>query len=182
MSRLAGTLTVLCALSALAFVSPSFAQDEGSHAGSAAGRSVAVRPPEVAGGAPVSGTTAMLASAAYPGLGQLLNGAEPKAAIVSAAEVALVAALVVEDRRTRYAQRMYEQTNEPDYFDEYSEHYDRRQTLIWWVAVAALYGLADAYVDANLSGFDDEPAPVFESSVGAGEHGAEFRLGVALRF
>ena len=36
----------------------------------------------------------MVASAAYPGLGQLLNGAEHKAAIVSAAEAVLVAALV----------------------------------------------------------------------------------------
>ena len=131
---------------------------------------------------PVGGNTAMIASAAYPGLGQLLNGAERKAAIVSVAEAALVAALVVEDRRTRYTQRMYEQTKDLDWYDEYSRHYDKRQTLIWWVAVAALYGLADAYVDANLSGFDEPDTPVIEGSFGPGERGGGFTLGVAVRF
>jgi hypothetical protein len=130
----------------------------------------------------VSGSTAMVASAAYPGLGQLLNGAEHKAAIVSAAEAVLVAALVVEDRRTRNAERMYEQTKDDFWYDEYSEHYDKRQTLVWWVAVAALYGLADAYVDANLTGFDDMSVPALESSFNAGEDGGEFRVGVAMRF
>jgi hypothetical protein len=124
----------------------------------------------------------MVASAAYPGLGQLLNGAERKAAIVSAAEAALVAALLVEDRRTRNAQRKYEETNDEDWYDEYSKHYDKRATLVWWVAVAALYGLADAYVDANLTDFDDSDAPTLEGSFGAGEDGSEFRLGVAVRF
>ena len=130
----------------------------------------------------VDGTTAMFASAAYPGLGQLLNGAERKAALVSAAQVLLVAGLVVEDRRTRNALRMYEQTNDNYWFDEYSEHYDKRATLVWWVAVAALYGLADAYVDANLTGFDEPDAPAFEGSFGAGEDAGELRLGVAMRF
>ena len=108
-----------------------------------------------------------------------MNGAEPKAAIISAAEAFLVARLIVEDRRVRNSLRLYRQTNNDRYFDDYSEHFDRRQTLIWWAAVAALYGLADAYVDAHLAGFSESPASHLESSVG---DGGEFRLGLAFRF
>ena len=101
-----------------------------------------------------SGATAMIASAAYPGLGQLMNGTESKAAIVSAVEAFLVAGIIVEDRRARNSLRLYKQTNSDRYYDDYSEHFDRRQTLVWWAAVAVIYGLADAYVDAHLAGFE----------------------------
>ena len=130
-----------------------------------------------------SGTIAMAASAAYPGFGQLLNGAEQKAAIVSAVEVILVAGLVVEDRRARNSLRLYKQTNDDRYYDDYSEHFDNRQTLVWWAAVAALFGLADAYVDAHLASFEDSPAPRMESSFGEdGAGGGEVRVGLTFRF
>ena len=128
-----------------------------------------------------SGATAMVASAAYPGLGQLMNGKEPKAVIVSAVETFLIASLVMEDRRARNSLRLYKQTNRDAYYDDYSEHFDRRQTLVWWAVVGAIYGLADAYVDAHLSDFEDDPAPHLESSFGGDERG-EFRLGLAFRF
>ncbi len=129
------------------------------------------------------GTTAMVASAAYPGLGQLLNGTEYKAAIVCAVETFLVVGVVVEDRRARNSLRLYKQTNDERYYDEYSEHFDNRQALVWWAAVAALYGLVDAYVDAHLAGFDDSAAPHVESSFGGdGAGGGEFRVGLTFRF
>ncbi len=129
------------------------------------------------------GTVAMVASAAYPGLGQLLNRAEHKAAIVCAVETFLVAGLVVEDRRARNSLRLYKQTADDRYYDEYSEHFDKRQALVWWAAIAALYGLADAYVDAHLVGFDDSPAPRVESSLGGdGTGGREFRVALTFRF
>ena len=129
------------------------------------------------------GTTAMVASAAYPGLGQLLNGTEYKAAIVCAVETFLVAGLVVEDRRARNSLRLYKQTNDERYYDEYSKHFDNRQALVWWATVAALYGLVDAYVDAHLAGFDDSAAPHVESSFGGdGAGGGEFRVGLTFRF
>ena len=130
-----------------------------------------------------SGTTAMTASAVYPGLGQLLNGTEHKAAIVCAVETFLVAGLVVEDRRARNSLRLYKQTSDERYYDEYSEHFDNRQTLVWWAAIAALYGLVDAYVDAHLAGFDDSAAPHVESSFGGnGAGGGDFRVGLIFRF
>jgi hypothetical protein len=94
-----------------------------------------------------------------------------------------VVGLVVEDRRARNSLRLYKQTNDERYYDEYSEHFDKRQTLVWWATVAALYGLVDAYVDAHLAGFDDSAAPRVESSFGRdGAGGGEFRVGLTFRF
>ena len=139
--------------------------------------------PDTPGASGPGATTAMVASAVYPGLGQLLNGTEYKAAIVCAVETFLVAGLVVEDRRARNSLRLYKQTSDERYYDEYSEHFDNRQTLVWWAAIAALYGLVDAYVDAHLAGFDDSAAPHVESSFGGdGAGGGEFRVGLAFRF
>lgn len=128
---------------------------------------------------------ALLASAAYPGLGQLMNEAEPKAAVLGGVEAFLVARLVLEDRRTRHSLRLYNQTGQGRYFDAYSEHFDTRQTLLWWVVVAALMGIADAYVDAHLDNFDvPEPAALDGAEAGPGEgaSGDALRLGVAFRF
>jgi hypothetical protein len=126
--------------------------------------------------------TALVASAAYPGLGQLLNGTETKAAVIGAVEAFLIVGLVVEDRRTRNSLRRYTETGDSAYFDDYSDHFDQRQTLIWWVVGAALYGLADAYVDAHLSGFDG-PSPRLEGGFGGLEGGKPgVRIGLAFSF
>lgn len=136
--------------------------------------------PEDAGGAPPG--VVLTASAAYPGLGQLLNGKESKALMIGAVEAFLVARLVLEDRWTRNAFRMYRQTGEARYFDQYSDHFDRRQTLVWWVVVAGLYGMIDAYVDAHLSGFDRPVSPHFEAVGLGGGNDRGLRLGLAIRF
>jgi hypothetical protein len=111
-----------------------------------------------------------------------MNGRESKSAVVSAAEIFLVAGLLVEDRRTRNALRLYEQTGDADYFDDYSEHYDRRQAMIWWVVIAALYGLTDAYVDAHLADFEVEPAGTGDRMISGSERDAGLRLGLSFRF
>lgn len=135
-------------------------------------------------GARPGGAQALLASAAYPGLGQLMNGTEVKAAVVSAAGAFLAARLLLEDRWTRHSLRRYRETGDQDYFDEYSEHFDRRQTLMWWAIVAALYGLADAYVDAHLADFDEPISPSLEGVLGgpSSDDPSAFRVGVAVRF
>lgn len=111
------------------------------------------------GGDGPSGALALGSSAAYPGLGQLLNGAEAKALIIGAVEASLIAGLLVEDRITRNSLRLHRQTGHSSYLAEYSKHFDRRQTLIWWTIFVALYSIADAYVDAHLSGVGDVVAP-----------------------
>ena len=133
----------------------------------------------------VGPTQALAASAAYPGFGQLLNGSESKAALFGGAEAFLIARLVLEDRRTRHSLRLYNQTGQGRYFDDYSEHFDTRQTLLWWVVVAALLGIADAYVDAHLDNFDVQaPAALDGLSAGPGDGGSidALKLGVAFRF
>jgi hypothetical protein len=124
---------------------------------------------------------ALIASAAYPGLGQLLNGEEAKAAVIGGAEAFLVASLVLEDRQTRHALRLYEETGESRYYDRYSRHFDRRQTLIWWVVVAALYGVADAYVDAHLTGFNEPGPPFLEGDYQSGADDG-LSIGIAVGF
>ncbi len=130
-----------------------------------------------------SGGVALTASAVYPGLGQLLNGSEMKAAVIGAAEAFLLARLVLEDRWTRNSYRNYMETGTTAWYKEYSEHYDRRQALIWWVAIAALYSLTDAYVDAHLAGFDDAlPGYLDTVSIAPGPSGDELRLALSIRF
>jgi hypothetical protein len=130
------------------------------------------------------GAQVLLASAAYPGLGQLLNGTEAKAAIVGAAGAFLGARLLLEDRWTRHSLRRYRETGEQAYFDQYSEHFDTRQTLMWWAIVAALYGLVDAYVDAHLADFDEPLSPSLERTLGgpALDDPSAVRVGLAIRF
>ena len=126
---------------------------------------------------------ALVASAAYPGLGQLLNDSEHKAAIVGGVEAFLIARLVLEDRRTRHALRLYNETQDSRYYDEYSRSFDTRQTLMWWVVVAALYGIADAYVDAHLVSFDEiRPTSPEDWSVAPTRADGGLRIGLAYRF
>jgi hypothetical protein len=127
---------------------------------------------------------ALVASAAYPGLGQLLTGSEKKAAVIGAVEGFLVARLVLEDRWTRNALRLHKGTGEGRYYDEYSKHFDTRQTLVWWVVVAALYGLGDAYVDAELRDFDDPLPSSLDSALGAPDDdaGGTLRVGFVVQF
>jgi hypothetical protein len=96
----------------------------------------------------------------------------------------LGARLLLEDRWTRHSIRRYRETGDVEYFNAYSEHFDRRQTLMWWAIVAALYGIADAYVDAHLADFHDPASPSLERAMGglpAGDSDA-IRVGVAIRF
>ena len=130
-----------------------------------------------------SGSQALTASAAYPGLGQLLNGSETKAAVIGAAEAFLLTRLLLEDRWTRNSYRNYAETGTAAWYNEYAEHYDRRQTLIWWVAIVALYGLTDAYVDAHLAGFDGSlPGYLDAVSIAPCQSGDELGLALSIRF
>jgi hypothetical protein len=143
--------------------------------------------PAAAGRAPRSGPSpaeALAASAAYPGLGQLLVGSEGKAAVIGAAEGFLVARLVLEDRWTRNALRLYKGTGDDGAYADYSRHFDTRQTLVWWVVVAALYGLADAYVDAELAGFDEPIPPYLGDALGELDQASDdgVRVGFVVRF
>jgi hypothetical protein len=136
------------------------------------------------GAAQPGGAQALLASAVYPGLGQILNGTEIKAAVLGGGGAFLAARLLLEDRWTRHSLRRYHETADSDYFDEYSEHFDRRQTLMWWAIAAVLYGIADAYVDAHLADFDRPVSPALEGVLGPSspDDPSAIRFGLAVTF
>jgi hypothetical protein len=131
-----------------------------------------------------TGFQAGLASGLYPGLGQLLNGKETKSLIIGAIESYLIARLILEDRRTRYNYHLYEETGDEKYFEQYSKHFDSRQNILWWTVVAAIYGIADAYVDAHLAGFDESASPRLEGELAGGPDGMAdgLKLAVVVRF
>jgi len=168
MRRGATTLRIACTVLALVVGSAACAS---AAAGSARGLDEA----------PTTGARALIASAAYPGLGQLLNGSEIKAAAIGVAEAYLIGRLVLEDRWTRHSLRRHRETGERSYYDDYERHFDRRQTTIWWLIVVGLYSLTDAYVDAHLSRFDEPVSPSIEAGF-AGRDAEGFRLGVCWDF
>jgi len=130
---------------------------------------------------PAGPAQAIVAGTAYPGLGQLVAGSEWKAAAVGAAQAYLLGRLLLEHRWTERAQQRYDETQSAADYEDYSEHYDRRQTLVWWVLGVGLLSVADAYVDAHLIGFDDPPPPA--GARGDGGPGDDaLRVGFAVRF
>ncbi len=91
---------------------------------------------------------------------------------------------ILEDRWTRHALRLYNETGGASYYDDYSEHYDRRQTLVWWALAVGILSVADAYVDAHFIGFDDPAGPgtsdLEPEARPVGDDG--LRVGLAVRF
>ena len=99
-------------------------------------------------------------SALFPAWGQLTNGRTAKAAALFALETYLASSIIVESRRgaakERLADAAPDEATELMYDGLADAHYDRRRNLIFWSLLTVLYGVADAYVDANLGDFDRE--------------------------
>jgi hypothetical protein len=99
-------------------------------------------------------------SALFPAWGQLTNGRNAKAAALFALETYLASSIIVESRKGAHKERLADEA--PDEATELmydglaDAHYDRRRNLIFWSLLTVLYGVADAYVDANLGDFDRE--------------------------
>jgi len=94
-----------------------------------------------------SPTGAMWRSLAFPGWGQWYNGKKLKAALAFGAETGVVGAAVYFDGRLRKAST----------FEDQEYWRDRRNLMYWWLGAAILLSMADAYVDAQLSDFDEGP-------------------------
>ncbi|MCK4825353.1 hypothetical protein KA005_56925 [bacterium] len=94
-----------------------------------------------------SPTTAVIRSALIPGLGQLYNGQELKAAVVFLGELALVGNAVYLNQMAVQSKTELERV-----FYE-----DNRSKSLWWFFAVYILNLLDAYVDANLWGFDTGP-------------------------
>jgi hypothetical protein len=130
---------------------------------------------------------AVLRSAVYPGWGQLANGKRFKACVVFGVEAYFVGVAVLSSRR---AQDLLDQSRFVTSQEELAElerrhddYINRRNAYIWWLGVAILYSMLDAYVDAILREVEEslsKPPPVFLESTAA-ENGS-LRLGIGARF
>lgn len=90
---------------------------------------------------------AMWRSFIFPGWGQLYNRKYVKSLIIGGGEIALIAAIYIQEERRKDAKKAG---------DDYSANFYRndRQRMTWWLAGVVLYSMADAYVDAQLADFD----------------------------
>ncbi len=93
--------------------------------------------------------TAVLLSAVFPGGGQVYTGNWWKACLIAPAEVTL-AALTVRDHID--ATQALAAGNEA----EYVRLRNRRNAFGWWTGAVLAFSMADAYVSAQMYGFDQQ--------------------------
>jgi hypothetical protein len=95
-----------------------------------------------------SPTGAMVRSLLIPGWGQFYNGKYLKAIAVFAIETGIVANAIYLDRLA----------NESTTEEEKAYYLDQRNARYWWLLLAKLLSMLDAYVDAQLADFDESPS------------------------
>jgi hypothetical protein len=93
--------------------------------------------------------TAVLLSFLLPGGGQVYTGNWWKAALIAPAEVTLGYFSVKEHLAATKAWNGGDTTG-------YVQRRDRRTALLWWTGAALAFSMADAYVSAQMYGFDRE--------------------------
>ena len=93
--------------------------------------------------------TAVLLSFLLPGGGQVYTGNWWKAVLIAPAEVTLGYFSVKEHLAATKAWNGGDTTG-------YVQHRDRRTALLWWTGAALAFSMADAYVSAQMYGFDRE--------------------------
>ncbi|HKQ18997.1 MAG TPA: DUF5683 domain-containing protein [Candidatus Eisenbacteria bacterium] len=125
----------------------------------------------------------MLRSAVVPGWGQMYNHQFLKAALVVAGEGFLVYKTLDELRLENDAiDRAAALPAGPDQdfaIEEQALHRNRKISWIWWGVAAHLLSMADAYVDAHLSTFEDDFGP---PEAAGPRGGPEIRLAYRVRF
>jgi hypothetical protein len=92
---------------------------------------------------------AVLFSLIFPGGGQVYTHNYWRAAVIAAAEVGLGGLAYQEHTRMKQAWAALDTTG-------YYFHRDRRTTFLWWTAGVVVFSMADAYVSAQMFGFDQE--------------------------
>ena len=116
-------------------------------------------------------TSAVLRSLFVPGWGQYYNGKKWKAAIVFAAEIGALGTAIYWDREADRAP-----TNEARFL-----YHEYRNTAYWVLALTIMLSMMDAYVDAQLSDFDDSPSLEANQSVGLAPGAGFFAIRLQFR-
>jgi len=136
----------------------------GASAEPVAPRPAAAEPPLPPG---VSPTRAVLLTPLFPGWGQLYARSSWRAALAFGAETMYWTQLLKNDRKAERWSTMQRSLG-PDaatriddfYTVRVAEYRERVRDFAWWSLGALLIIALDAYVDANLYGFDQDPVPV----------------------
>lgn len=92
---------------------------------------------------------AVLMSLIIPGGGQLYTRNYWKAAIIAPAEIGLGYLAYQEHIRMKKALAVQDTSS-------YYQHRERRTTFFWWTAAVVVFSMADAYVSAQMFGFDEQ--------------------------
>jgi hypothetical protein len=92
---------------------------------------------------------AVLLSFLLPGGGQVYTGTWWKAALIAPAEVTVGYFSIREHLAATEAQESGDTTG-------YVQHRNRRTALLWWTGAVTAFSMADAYVSAQMYGFDRE--------------------------
>jgi hypothetical protein len=109
----------------------------------------------------------VLVSPLFPGWGQLYARSGWRAALAFGAETMYWTQMIKNDRkavRWRTMEQLVDPLDPPRGRDFYTlrvtEYRERVRDFAWWSLGALLIITLDAYVDANLYGFDQDPVPV----------------------
>jgi len=116
--------------------------------------------------------TAVLLSFLLPGGGQVYTGNWWKAALIAPAEVTLGCFSIKEHMSASdYLSQFHLHHFQSD-SENYALHRDRRTALLWWTGAVVAFSMADAYVSAQMYGFDREMRLTF----------GPMRAGIAMGF
>ncbi len=95
---------------------------------------------------------AVLLSALIPGGGQVYTGRWWKTLLIAPAELTLAWLAVREHRAATDVLRQDARVEE--WKEVYARHSDRRATFLWWTGAVLAFSMADAYVSAQMYGFE----------------------------
>jgi len=116
--------------------------------------------------------TAVLLSFLLPGGGQVYTGNWWKAALIAPAEVTLGYLSIKEHRSASDYLTQFRLSHDQSDSANYVRHRDTRTALLWWTGAVLAFSMADAYVSAQMYGFDREMRFTF----------SPMRAGIAMDF
>ena len=121
-------------------------------------------------------TGALLRSALVPGWGQLYSRKYIKAVIIAGLEGYLINGIYSNWRKADYHEKRFKSAfDNPEYqadqFAKYEKALEKRSTKMWFLAATIFLSMFDAYVDAQLSDFD-QTDKAFEVHLGPGRDSA----------
>ncbi len=113
---------------------------------------------------PVNATAAVLMSPVFPGWGQLYSDNGWRAVLAFGAEMWFWSRMVMYDRKAVRYKVLEDQattvTARSFYQYQVEEYWELMRDNAWWSGGALLIIAVDAYVDAHLHRFDEDPVPV----------------------